>query len=381
MTLPTAPIANSYSLQEISSHTGLSERTLRFYMQKSLLPSPGRTGAGTRYPEDILHRALVICKMKEEDASLSEIEQRLNTLSGEQLKAEAQAYLQARVEQRQTAPPLPRPVTAGIHPKFLMGNAQTWQHYQHPDAAWFELQVRDPSPDLEPRRIHNAIRQLGLPEHLPAGQGILLLTADDVMYRQLQTVRSLFSEAGGENFLGGISLMRADAKLAAILGENGPLSRRHENELVDYIENQYPAWAVRGVIHKRQLNDNWFSRWHVDMATFVASLAGWEDLCATRGLAEQAVPLQSAYLANALLLYGLYTQSRYYEQHDLFHEETRGCLFDFCATKTDILVKLENANLCPTCQTGLENLGMDTAPVEAMLDIIRHLGTRTIRQP
>jgi hypothetical protein len=83
----------------------------------------------------------------------------------------------------------------------------------------------------------------------------------------------------------------------------------------------------------------------------------------------------TAFVAFEIVLHGL---RRYpdYDPEGLFHEETRGCLFDLCRAKRTIDAKLGAGAVCDACRTALEASGGPVARVEALGEAIRGLAAR-----
>jgi DNA-binding transcriptional MerR regulator len=76
-----------YSLAELAALTGLSTRTIRYYVAQGLIPAPGREGRATRYPETTLARLRLICSLRDAHQPLAEIRRRLDELSDEEVLA------------------------------------------------------------------------------------------------------------------------------------------------------------------------------------------------------------------------------------------------------------------------------------------------------
>jgi hypothetical protein len=55
------------------------------------------------------------------------------------------------------------------------------------------------------------------------------------------------------------------------------------------------------------------------------------------------------------------------------HEETRGCLFDFCESRLDVETKLRRGTLCAACRRALSAAGLPAAIVEELLGAVRRL--------
>ena len=74
------PIENEYTLQDLADLTGVTARTIRFYVAQGLLPSPGRLGPGVTYGSGHLARLRLIRQLQREHLPLAEIRARLESL-------------------------------------------------------------------------------------------------------------------------------------------------------------------------------------------------------------------------------------------------------------------------------------------------------------
>jgi DNA-binding transcriptional MerR regulator len=74
------PTEMEYSLQDLADLTGVTPRTIRYYVASGLLPSPGRVGPGTTYGESHLARLRLIRQLASEHLPLAEIRARLVSL-------------------------------------------------------------------------------------------------------------------------------------------------------------------------------------------------------------------------------------------------------------------------------------------------------------
>jgi DNA-binding transcriptional MerR regulator len=74
------PIENEYTLQDLADLTGVTPRTIRFYVAQGLLPSPGRVGPGVTYGPGHLARLRLIRQLQREHLPLAEIRARLESL-------------------------------------------------------------------------------------------------------------------------------------------------------------------------------------------------------------------------------------------------------------------------------------------------------------
>src|SRR3712207_5471928 len=71
---------DSFDLGELSAAAGVTPRTVRYYVQQGLLPSPGMRGPGTRYERAHLDRLQLIRRLQRQHLPLAEIRRRLEAL-------------------------------------------------------------------------------------------------------------------------------------------------------------------------------------------------------------------------------------------------------------------------------------------------------------
>jgi DNA-binding transcriptional MerR regulator len=71
-----------FDLNDLCQQTGVTTRTVRYYVQQGLLPSPG-LGAGARYGEGHLARLRLIRRLQAEHLPLAEIRRRLQSMDDE----------------------------------------------------------------------------------------------------------------------------------------------------------------------------------------------------------------------------------------------------------------------------------------------------------
>ena len=63
-----------YGIAELAALGGVSRRTVRYYVQRGLLPAPSGTGRGKHYGEEHLERLIQVRRWQEDGKSLAEIE-------------------------------------------------------------------------------------------------------------------------------------------------------------------------------------------------------------------------------------------------------------------------------------------------------------------
>lgn len=82
--MPTGP---AYSIADLARLTGLSVRTIRYYVAQGLIPSSGETGRGARYGDGHLHRLRLIKALQGQHLPLAEIRLRLQGLRDEDVES------------------------------------------------------------------------------------------------------------------------------------------------------------------------------------------------------------------------------------------------------------------------------------------------------
>lgn len=67
-----------YGIDELADRAGVSRRTVRYYVQRGLLPAPTGVGRGKHYTEAHLARLVRIRELQESGVSLAEVAARLS---------------------------------------------------------------------------------------------------------------------------------------------------------------------------------------------------------------------------------------------------------------------------------------------------------------
>src|SRR5688572_6976705 len=75
----------TFDLAQLSEQAGVSQRTVRYYIQQGLLPSPEARGPGAHYGVEHLERLTLIRKLQREHLPLGEIRRRLESLSAQEI--------------------------------------------------------------------------------------------------------------------------------------------------------------------------------------------------------------------------------------------------------------------------------------------------------
>lgn len=67
-----------YGIDELADRAGVSRRTVRYYVQRGLLPAPTGLGRGKHYTEAHLARLVRVRELQEEGVSLADVALRLD---------------------------------------------------------------------------------------------------------------------------------------------------------------------------------------------------------------------------------------------------------------------------------------------------------------
>lgn len=179
---------SALTLADLSRLADVTPRTVRYYVAQGLLPSPGQSGPGARYPESTLPRLQLIREMQRSHLPLAEIRTRLAGLTDAEvagLVTPASAppsdtaidYIRGLLGAARPAQP---PPPASAAPAMTPRSPQAAQPQPHPMAAeemsavrpdtversqWdrialtpdIELQIRRPLGRLEQRRVDRLI--------------------------------------------------------------------------------------------------------------------------------------------------------------------------------------------------------------------------------
>ena len=78
-------MTDELTLEDLAVRSGLSLRTLRYYMQEGLLPGPDTRGKYARYAQQHLDRLELIRRMKDLHLPLQEIRQLIDNMTSEEM--------------------------------------------------------------------------------------------------------------------------------------------------------------------------------------------------------------------------------------------------------------------------------------------------------
>ena len=80
------PATEGLDLAELSDRADVSPRTVRYYIQQGLLPSPESRGPGARYGAEHLDRLRLIRRLQREHLPLAEIRRRIHSLDPAEIR-------------------------------------------------------------------------------------------------------------------------------------------------------------------------------------------------------------------------------------------------------------------------------------------------------
>ena len=154
-------------LGQLCARTGVTARTVRYYVQQGLLRSPGQSGPGAKYDGGHLARLLLIRRLQQEHLPLAEIRKRLQALDNsavEQLLKQRPVHSSAADYVRDvlsrsgkgaaSALPVQRPAA---RPEPVPPERSQWERIAiSPDV---ELHIRRPLSRDDNRRVERLIEQ------------------------------------------------------------------------------------------------------------------------------------------------------------------------------------------------------------------------------
>ena len=94
-----------YSITELADLARVTPRTVRYYLAQGLIPSPGSTGPGVKYGDDVLDRLRLIRRLQREHLPLAEIRTRLSGLDGPSIAGLADEFPTAGAASRSAPGP------------------------------------------------------------------------------------------------------------------------------------------------------------------------------------------------------------------------------------------------------------------------------------
>lgn len=100
-----------YLIYELAKQAGVSIRTIRYYIEQGLLPSPSLRGRYSLYDEEFLHRINLLKVLQEAHLPLREIRQQIEILSPQEIKELLEKHEKEISRFRESPNLLPEPTT------------------------------------------------------------------------------------------------------------------------------------------------------------------------------------------------------------------------------------------------------------------------------
>ncbi len=173
-----------YAIADLASLSGVTPRTIRYYVSVGLIPAPEQAGRAARYDEDHLRRIRLIRRLQEQHLPLAEIRSRLASLSNDEVAealatpdpeppgsaldyirslasrsaprvAEAPAIRHTEDPATPSARPLPHPAPAAPPPPSARPGAAMWERI--PLSPDVELHVRRPLSRTAHKRVERLV--------------------------------------------------------------------------------------------------------------------------------------------------------------------------------------------------------------------------------
>lgn len=215
-------------------------------------------------------------------------------------------------------------------------------------AQFYLMKGRDPKG--EARRWNQS-------QALPGHVGVSLVSAAPSLRASVEGAWSHFPHLQASRLSVDYSNAVLDGSVLQDIEGATPLSAAEEAFLVETTGKvrAQVRHAVGIVFSPRPLADNWFSHWHEGSSVAVVSTAGLDWVNPN----NQKSDLR-AFVLYEILLHGLRGFGWRPEEH--FHQDTRGCLFDFCGMRSDIEMKLQVGDFCSDCRRALERAGLYPSP-------------------
>ena len=111
---------------------------------------------------------------------------------------------------------------------------------------------------------------------------------------------------------------------------------------LDYIRTEAPYIVILLTEHAN--HENWFVGYDPNLkGNYFIHVDGWEHF--TSG--DPRYPI-CYHIASTLLKHAMFDNPQ--EMGNYMHYESKGCMMDFCQNKSEVMLKLRTADVCPDCQ-------------------------------
>ncbi|MDA9121084.1 hypothetical protein N9J52_03510 [Flavobacteriales bacterium] len=114
---------------------------------------------------------------------------------------------------------------------------------------------------------------------------------------------------------------------------------------------------------------NWFAASDKHARNHFVHIADWSYFLGEGIDARYPV----AYEVMITVLHKLVSEKHGFELRQLVHMKPKGCVSDFCADKTEIMLKMRTADICPSCIGKLDESGIDKSSVKQVLQVLDNI--------
>ena len=114
---------------------------------------------------------------------------------------------------------------------------------------------------------------------------------------------------------------------------------------------------------------NWFAASDKHARNHFVHIADWSYFLGEGIDARYPV----AYEVMITVLHKLVSEKHGFELRQLVHMKPKGCVSDFCADKTEIMLKMRTADICPSCISKLDESGIDKNNVKQVLQVLDNI--------
>lgn len=143
-------------LAELSKASRVSPRTIRFYIQQGLLPSPGKRGRGARYDRGLLHRLRLIQLLQRDKWPLGKIAGHMAELDEEGVRRELGVPSEGAGRRKEGGGEKGRPAVLLPPPSSLFPQSSTWERVRVDPNV--EISVRTTLSGKQRKRVDRVIK-------------------------------------------------------------------------------------------------------------------------------------------------------------------------------------------------------------------------------
>jgi len=126
------------------------------------------------------------------------------------------------------------------------------------------------------------------------------------------------------------------------------------------------------------IENNYYGYYEEETNKIICTLFEMDEVC------EKAFVTREDYVSQAILTAILWNQYNKRQPHseymDIFHDDVRGCLFDFCGNKLDLVTGLKAKRIDPICRGRLIEANVSETVVEEVEEALNKMRTPSFLQ-